>query len=149
MLLLKKLTLDKFFLLAFIAAPLYWSSIVMLEQWHWFKSSIEWRLLFFVVIAYPIVEELCFRGFLQEQLLTQNFAKQQYFQITLANVLCSIAFVALHGIYHTWSFALMVFVPSLIFGFFRDRYQSVIPGIMLHCWYNSGTFWFLNLWLAF
>ena len=149
MLLFKKLILDKLFFLAFIAAPAYWAFLLYFGQWHWFKSSIDWPLILLVVIAYPVVEELCFRGFLQEQLLTRAFARRQCLQITIANILCSLGFVALHAIYHTWAFALMVFIPSVVFGFFRDRYHSVIPGIILHSWYNSGTFWFLSLWQLF
>jgi membrane protease YdiL (CAAX protease family) len=32
-------------------------------------------------------------------------------------------------------------VPSLVFGYFRDRYDSVVPGAALHVFYNAG--WFL------
>ncbi len=130
-------------------APLFWAWMAFLAQWHWFTNSIDWPLLLLVIVVYPVVEELCFRGFLQEQLLSLAFARRQYLQITIANILCSLAFVALHAIYHVWAFALMVFIPSLVFGFFRDRHHSVIPGMVLHSWYNSGTFWFLSLWQLF
>ena len=31
-----------------------------------------------------------------------------------------------------------VFVPSLIFGYFRDRYRNIVPAVLLHVFYNTG-----------
>jgi hypothetical protein len=43
---------------------------------------------------------------------------------------------------HLWShpagWAAAVIVPSLVFGYVRDRYQSVYPSIVLHLYYNAG-----------
>jgi len=30
------------------------------------------------------------------------------------------------------------FFPSLVFGYFRDRYDSIWPGAALHIFYNAG-----------
>jgi membrane protease YdiL (CAAX protease family) len=33
-----------------------------------------------------------------------------------------------------------VFAPSLVFGYFRERYGSIAPGAVLHVFYNAGYF---------
>jgi membrane protease YdiL (CAAX protease family) len=33
-----------------------------------------------------------------------------------------------------------VLFPSLIFGYFRDRYTSIYPCMVLHAFYNAGYF---------
>jgi membrane protease YdiL (CAAX protease family) len=35
---------------------------------------------------------------------------------------------------------MLVFLPSLCFGFVRDRFGSVYPSIALHAFYNHGYF---------
>jgi membrane protease YdiL (CAAX protease family) len=34
--------------------------------------------------------------------------------------------------------AILVFAPSLVYGFFRDRYNNLYPSIVLHSTYNAG-----------
>jgi membrane protease YdiL (CAAX protease family) len=34
-----------------------------------------------------------------------------------------------------------VFLPSLIFGYFRDRYDQLHASIVLHVFYNAGYIW--------
>jgi membrane protease YdiL (CAAX protease family) len=33
-----------------------------------------------------------------------------------------------------------VLLPALLFGYFRDRHDSVLPAIALHVFYNAGYF---------
>jgi hypothetical protein len=54
-------------------------------------------------------------------------------------------FVAAHFFWQVPYIAVSVFVPSLIFGYFRDRYHGIVPSILLHVFYNAGFFWlFMN-----
>jgi uncharacterized protein len=92
-----------------------------------------------VILLYPILEELAFRGWLQETLLTKGFQKQK-FGFSQANLFTSILFVSLHFFNHSLLWATAVFFPSLVFGFFRDRHNSVLPSILLHIYYNAGYF---------
>jgi membrane protease YdiL (CAAX protease family) len=46
----------------------------------------------------------------------------------------------MHFINHPPFWALAVFFPSLVFGYFRDRCDSVVPAITLHILYNFGYF---------
>ena len=52
----------------------------------------------------------------------------------------SVLFVVMHMINSTPLFALTVFVPSLVFGYFRDYCNSVYPCIILHSAYNAMVF---------
>lgn len=41
---------------------------------------------------------------------------------------------------HSLLWSLLVFAPSLCFGFLRDRFGSVYPAMLLHAFYNAGYF---------
>ncbi len=32
-------------------------------------------------------------------------------------------------------------LPSLVFGYFKDKYHSLTAPILLHVFYNAGFFW--------
>jgi len=90
------------------------------------------------VLIYPILEEIVFRGWLQGELYKKKALKRAVFGITLANVVTSLVFSAMHLINHSVIWALLIFFPSLVFGYFRDRYHQIIPSILLHVFYNAG-----------
>ena len=56
------------------------------------------------------------------------------------NLLTSVAFTGLHILLRPGWFTLGVVVPSLVFGYFRDRYEGIVPAILLHIFYNAGFF---------
>jgi uncharacterized protein len=137
---------DKLFLVAVIAAPLVWFGLYFFLRAPvpslWFIQSYKAFLLFLLpVFVYPVLEEIAFRGLIQETLFAQNWGKKNWLNFTVANFLTSVLFVAAHFFYHQPLWALSVLIPSLVFGFFRDKYQSVIPGILLHIFYNFGYIW--------
>ncbi len=37
--------------------------------------------------------------------------------------------------------AALVFFPSLVFGFFKDRTKHLVAPVILHVFYNAGYFW--------
>ncbi len=90
------------------------------------------------VLVYPILEELVFRGFLQEWLLTRPQLKRSIAGLTGANLVTSVLFAALHLLSQTPVWAGLILFPSLVFGWLRDRYQSVLPGMLVHMFYNAG-----------
>ena len=59
---------------------------------------------------------------------------------TAANGVTALLFTAGHFVNHPAFWAAGVILPALIFGFFRDRYASIWPGIVLHVFYNGGYF---------
>jgi len=134
---------DWYYGVAIIAAPLVWAVL------YWINPPIvdpAWGVvdpLMFInlVLLQPTLEELVFRGLIQGWLIKQLWAGGQILGISFANMMTSLLFTALHFIYHEPLMAIAVFVPSLVFGYFRDRYDGwLVPCIGLHCFYNAGYF---------
>ncbi|GEA60702.1 JDVT-CTERM system glutamic-type intramembrane protease MrtJ [Vibrio comitans] len=100
----------------------------------------SWQALVLVVLVSPLLEELLFRGMLQGRLLSLNWGSLSLLGFTSANLCCSLVFTAFHFTSHEPIWALSVLVPSLLFGYFRDRHNSVYPSIALHIFYNAVYF---------
>jgi membrane protease YdiL (CAAX protease family) len=98
-----------------------------------------------LVVVQPLLEELVFRGILQGQLLRLTAARRAG-PLSLANLVVSAAFAALHLPAQPVVSALSVFVPSLVFGHLRERFGSVWPAFGLHAFYNGGLA--LTAWLS-
>ena len=98
--------------------------------------------LFLLMLWQPLVEEIFFRGILQRELLKWEPLSHAFLGISQANLLVSILFVFAHLFSHSAWWAMGVFLPSLIFGWFRDHYQCVYPSILLHSFYNFLFFGF-------
>lgn len=94
------------------------------------------KSLFFLIVFYPVVEELAFRGVVQEYIASKTKQYPAFFFLTVANILTSVLFVMMHFVHHTPLWALLVFVPSLVFGYFKEQYRHVVPSIFLHMFYN-------------
>ena len=62
----------------------------------------------------------------------------------MANLIVSLLFVLAHLASHSLSWSLLVFIPSLCFGFARDRFGSVYSPIALHTFYNTGYFFLIG-----
>ena len=107
-----------------------------------FSSSFEfsWTVFLSLVIWQPLIEEILFRGIIQGQLAKHEWGKHSWLTISSANVTTSVLFVVMHMINSSPLFALTVFVPSLVFGYFRDYCNSVYPCIILHSAYNAMVF---------
>jgi len=98
----------------------------------------QWGLLISLILWQPFGEELLFRGIVQGQLYKLPWGQRSWLYISTANLLTSFAFVALHLVYHPTVWAVAIFFPSLVFGYFRERHQSLYPAIVLHSLYNLG-----------
>jgi len=95
------------------------------------------KSLFFLILFYPVVEELAFRGVIQEYIATKTKQYPSLFYLTVANVLTSVLFVLMHFVHHPPLWAMLVFIPSLIFGYFKEQYKNIVPSIFLHMIYNT------------
>ena len=140
---IKDLWHDKLYGAAIIAAPLFCLALLFSQL----PFSVDWLQPFnypkkFILLSfvYPILEEIVFRGLLQGTLLKWGMRKRLWRGISQANGLTSIVFMLAHFIYHSWIWAVAVLVPSVIFGYFRDKYQSITPSIILHVFYNFVYF---------
>lgn len=134
---------DPQFLAAILGGCLFWLALASIQP-AWTEPDWPLRVPFAFVLAvliYPVLEEIVFRGLIQGTLLKRSFGRRRLVGLTTANVVTSIAFVALHLINHQWYWALAVIAPSLLFGHFRERYDHLLPAIVLHMFYNAGYFW--------
>jgi len=98
---------------------------------------LDTKSLFFLIVFYPVIEELAFRGVIQEYIAAKTKQYPSLFYFTIANIVTSLLFVAMHFVHHTPLWAMLVFVPSLIFGYFKEQYGHIGASIFLHMLYNA------------
>lgn len=134
---------DRQFIAALLAGPIFWT------LWWWIDSprfDPTWPLhtpfrFLLPALIYPLLEELAFRGLLQEWLYRKPWGQVRFGPISAANWLTTALFVLAHLVHQPPAWAAAVVFPSLVFGYFRDRYQSIRPAIALHVFYNTGFIW--------
>ena len=140
---LKKAFFDSHFLFAVLLGPVVW--LVLYVAFKPAVSAASLQALLMVCLIYPVLEELAFRGFIQSWLKEKPaFAKFPIAGLSNANLVTSVIFAAAHLFNQPPLWAASVFFPSLVFGYFRDRFDRVWPSIILHCWYNAGFFLLLG-----
>lgn len=125
---------------ALLAAPLFVLFFNTLFQHKAFDLdliSFDLKSLFFLILFYPVIEELAFRGVIQEFIASKTKGLRPLFYVTFANVVTSLLFVAMHFVHHPPYWALLVFIPSLIFGYFKEQYADIRASIFLHMFYNA------------
>lgn len=137
---MKKFSPDRLFYLFLTFGPLVWfvfsfilpvqTQMDRLTQDPWFYLS--------GILLYPVLEEVVFRGLLLEGLT--RYVRARWHGLSLANVLTSLLFVVAHFPFHPGYWASAVFVPSLLFGYSKERYRSLWPPMILHSFYNLGFF---------
>jgi membrane protease YdiL (CAAX protease family) len=122
--------------------------IAPLPVWLWLYITkgvtgiTDLSVLLTLVLLFPIIEEILFRGFIQSFLAKR--LHQRWSIISLANVLSSILFVLAHFINHPPVCALAVLIPSLVFGYIQERTNNLAAPIALHSTYNAGFFLLLG-----
>lgn len=133
---------DRIFVAAVMAGPLFWWGMYFHQTGSWNASGpLDHPAQFAAVaLAYPVLEELFFRGWLQGTLWQTPLGRRPLHPVSLPNLITSIIFTALHFLQHPPHWALSVLGPSLLFGYFRDKYASVLPAVLLHVIYNAGYY---------
>lgn len=128
---------------AIFAASVFWAVLWLYAaprtEWGWPLTAPTQFLL--LAVAYPVLEELVFRGALQGWLRSCSWGKPEWRQLTAANLITSVAFALTHVIINPVYLSATVFIPSLIFGYFRDRHDQLHASILLHVFYNAGYIW--------
>lgn len=133
---------DRLFYTAIAAALTYWLVLFAIAG---AQLDLGWPLrepwvFLYPALLYPVVEELVFRGLVQD-LAHRYLTPWRLGPLTHANILTSVVFTALHFINHPPLWAAAVFIPSLLFGFFKDRSGTLSAPVFLHVFYNAGYFW--------
>ena len=98
----------------------------------------QWSVVVALVIWQPFWEELFFRGIIQGQVYKRSWGQRAWLKISNANMVASVAFVALHIAYNPNLWSVSVFIPTLVFGYFRERHNSIYSAFALHGFYNLG-----------
>ena len=132
---------DRFFLSALLAGIGFWLFLWWLTPAQ--PITVQHMLtgsFFALAVLHPWAEELIFRGFLQGQLCEKPWGRRDWGGISIANLITSLVFVLGHLLQHPLWWAVSVAAPSLVFGWFRDRYCSIYPSVALHMFYNAGYF---------
>jgi membrane protease YdiL (CAAX protease family) len=73
--------------------------------------------------------------------MERSSLSKKTFSISGANLITSFLFAAAHLLHQSPLWASLVFFPSLIFGWAREKYDSIVPSIVLHSFYNAGFVW--------
>lgn len=116
--------------------PLVWVVLRVALARH--GINLDTRALLVSGLLYPLLEELAFRGALQSWLLERGFSRVLIPGVSAANVLTSLAFSLAHLYNQPPLWAAATFLPSLVFGYFRERSDGLAAPIILHAWYNLG-----------
>lgn len=90
-----------------------------------------------ILLLYPIIEELLFRGVIQGALLNHTILMTRHLGISRANLMTSMLFVGLHLVNHSPVWALAVLLPSLTLGHIKERYSTMLWPILLHILFNG------------
>jgi len=126
-----------------MAAPLVWASLYFYDHPSIDVSWVATLPLLFItlILIHPLLEEIVFRGLLQGWFIKKRCWKDKIFHLSYANMITSLIFAVFHLLAHPPVMALLVLLPSAVFGYFRDRYEGrLIPCITLHCYYNLGYY---------
>jgi len=130
---------DREFYLALLAGLLVLSAIYLFIPVS--TSSIhlgQWSVVITLVIWQPFWEELFFRGIIQGQIYKRSWGQRAWLRISNANMVASLAFAAAHIAYNPNLWSVSVFIPSLVFGYFRERHNTIYSAIALHSIFNLG-----------
>ena len=135
---LKEILSDKAYLIALLLPSPIWIYFSDMKGINYLSSNEVLMLL----ILFPITEELFFRGIIQP-IIHKKFSKTWH-SISAANALTSLLFSFSHLFNHNPFWALSTFLPSMIFGWSKDRYNTLLAPLMLHCYYNAGWFYLVS-----
>lgn len=177
---------DRQFWLALAAAPICWAGLFLLGM-PIREQALPLLTLLLGMLLNPLLEEIVFRGGLQEWLYRRHALMRRrvdsavldWFRhrrrkpdtpdaadsaaeldgamsgdsdwpkaqssmsggISLANLLTSLVFAAVHLLRQPPLWAALIFLPSLVFGWARDRHETLLSPILLHVCYNAGFIW--------
>ena len=90
----------------------------------------------FLLLA-PVLEEIVFRGGVQEMLDRTALGRRALGGVTLGNAATSALFAAAHLLSAPPWLAAAVLLPSLVLGRVKQLTSSLVPVVLLHAWFNA------------
>lgn len=130
--------MDRFFLAAVLVAPPVWLLVYMTDLLPLTGRDLTLPQLLVLGVVFPVLEELAFRGLIQGHLLRLPRLASRQLLFTGANLITSLMFAAAHLFHQPPATAMLILLPSLVFGELRDRFDSTRPSIFMHVYYNLG-----------
>jgi len=96
-----------------------------------------WAGLAISLLLAPMLEELVFRGGIQDALDRTPWGRLCVFGgLSVGNVLTSLLFSAAHLMAAPAWLAGAIFFPSLVLGRLKQLYSSLVPVVLVHAWFN-------------
>lgn len=121
--------------LAALASGVAIGALVLAEH-----DTPAWQQVMIVGLFQPVIEEIVFRGWWQPLFSRASWGRRAAVGVSLANVATSILFAATHLAHHDPAWAAGVIVPSLVFGYFRDKHRGITAPVTLHIAFNLSLF---------
>jgi len=137
---------DAHFNLALLFGPIFWTSWFFLSHpvLNLSRAISDPETLLILAVIFPVLEEIVFRGWIQETLFRMSKGAKLLPSVSVSNILTSLLFSFLHLFFHSVFWSCLVIIPSLVFGYFKDRHNSLFSCIILHVFYNLGYFLLFN-----
>ena len=130
-----------------IGAPVVWSGIVWIFgfglDFGSFARSSFWTAA--ILLIFPVLEEIVFRGLIQDYLSNKTTDWDSFLGITWANWLTTLLFCVTHLVTRSLLVASLVIVPSLLLGALRDRGFSIKALAAIHVYWNGGVYLLIGL----
>ena len=130
-----------------IGAPVVWSGIVWIFGFGLDFDSFA-RASFrtvAILLIFPVLEEIVFRGLIQDYLSNKITDWDSFLGITWANWLTTLLFCVTHLVTRSMLVASLVIVPSLLLGALRDRGFSIKALAAIHLYWNGGVYLLIGL----
>lgn len=94
------------------------------------------RIALVMLVAAPILEETVFRAGIQDGIACR--LRVRLGPLSAANGLTALLFWLAHTWQHASLWAAATVLPSLVFGYFYERYRHLAAPVMLHVAYNAA-----------
>jgi uncharacterized protein len=138
-----------FFLTSLIIFPFfflgnhYWQALVVEKSFTWHVLP-RWHYhLLEQLVLIGLAEELFFRGWLQNK-LNDFFKKNQRFlgaSVGLGWPVTALLFAAAHSMIAVEWWHVAIFFPGLLFGWLRERTNTIIAPALFHATCNMAMLW--------
>ena len=130
---------------ALIGALLLWLALAVFFRIY---PTLDWIFSdfgLFVAVCFlsPILEEYVFRGLVYDYVERRSqwhWPSHSVLNISVANLVSSMLFVIMHGLFRGFGTALLVIVPSLYLGILKRQTSGLGACMIVHGIWNLGWF---------
>lgn len=103
-------------------------------------SNISIYNIILFLFASPLLEEFIFRGLVQNS-INKFFKSGIFLHISYGSFISSLIFTFFHLLLNDFVFMyILVFLPSLFFGYLYDKYKTLLLPVLFHSFFNINAF---------